>query len=246
MVNQIIAVLINAYTQVVVLFLLLAYFFTHRHDPHMITSKLTLLRTVTLVLMFIYFLWNWSSEIPPSLRNASCLGMLIINLYLIKNMVIARWEKPYRNALVDYAKTPDTDEQLDRIWHLGKRVYYMRYLLSSLFSGGSPRHFLHGITTERICNDLEAILIREGKSDQLISHQKLIVFLKERLAADEQLSQPDRESMEQMIEQLANQKWIEEGVDDFLNKLIEAPMDFPHHKRHIWNRMFKKHLKSSS
>ncbi|MCG6905756.1 MAG: hypothetical protein LJE63_03945 [Desulfobacteraceae bacterium] len=245
MLNHIVSAMFNAYTQVVVLFLLLAYFFARRHDPHMITSKLTLLRTVIMILLFIYFLWNWSSEIPPSLRNTSVLGMLIINLFFIKNLVLARWEKPYRDALEAYAREPENEEQLDRIWRAGRRLYYLRYLISSLFSGGSPKHFLHGITTERICNDLEEIIIREGKIEHLISYKKLVAFLEERLADDELTPPEDKNSIEQSIKQFAGNEWIEEGVDEFLNKLIESPVDFPHHKRHIWSRIFRSKAKKS-
>lgn len=238
--DRIVNITINAYTQVAILFLLLAYFFTHRKDPRRISSKLGLIRTMTLVLLFIYFLWNWSSEIPPSLRNASVMGMFIINLFLVKNLTLGRWERPYRDALEAYVKEPEKDEHLDHIWQTGRRLYYMRYFISSLFSGGSPIHFLHGITTERICTDLEEIFTRYGKTEHLISYEKLIAFLEERLASDELLPQEDKKSIEQTIRQFARHEWIEEGVDEFLNKLIESPVDFPHHKRHLWAKIFRK------
>lgn len=240
MLNQIVSLMLTAYAQVVLLFLLLAYFFTHRKDPHVVTSKVNLIRIVVLMLIFLYFLWNWSSEIPPSLRNTSVLGMFIINLFLIKNLVLARWERPYRNALEVYAKEPEQEEHLDQIWRTGRRLYYMHYLISSLFSGGSPKHFLHGIANERICNDLEHILVRYGKTTHLISYKKLVAFLEERLADDESLPQEDKKLIEQAIDQFGHDEWIEEGVDEFLNKLIESPVDFPHHKRHLWAKIFRK------
>jgi len=240
MLNQIISIMLSAYAQVVLLFLLLAYFFTHRKDPHRVASKLNLIRTTFLLLMFIYFLWNWSSEIPPSLRNTSVFGMFMINLFLIKNLTLARWERPYRNALDAYAKEPEQEEHLDHIWRTGKRLYYTHYLISSLFSGGSPRHFLHGIATERIYNDLEQILDRYRKTTHLISYKKLVAFLEERLDSDELLPQEDKKLIEQAIGRFGHDEWIEEGVDEFLNKLIESPVDFPHHKRHLWAKIFRK------
>ncbi|MFP3866940.1 MAG: hypothetical protein ACLFUU_02105 [Desulfobacteraceae bacterium] len=223
MVGSIVNLLSSAYIQVVLLFLLLAYFFGHRNDPRHIASRLGLVRTIILVLLFIYFLWNWSSEIPPSLRNTSVLGMFIINLFLIKNVGLSRMERPYRDALKELAQEPDNQEHLDNIWQTGKRFYYFRYFITSLFSGSSPKQFLHGIATERVQEDIKNIFSRSGKAKQLISCQTLTAFLQERLIKDQLLPPELKESIRQTIEQLTQHAWLQDQVNEFLNTAIEAP-----------------------
>ncbi|MDD3579769.1 MAG: hypothetical protein PHW74_01970 [Desulfobacca sp.] len=223
MIDNIINLLLSAYVQVVLLFLLLAYFFGHRHDPRHVASKLGLIRTIVMLLLFIYFLWNWSSEIPPSLRNTSVLGMFLINLFLIKNVILGRLERPYRDALETYGQAPEQQGNLDQIWRTGKRFYYFRYFFTSLFSGGSPQRFLHGLATERINQDIKDIFTRSGKAKQLISCKTLVAFLKDRLATDQVLPAELKSSIHQSISQLSEHAWIADQLNEFLDTAIEAP-----------------------
>ncbi|MBW1986008.1 MAG: hypothetical protein JRI50_02060 [Deltaproteobacteria bacterium] len=223
MLSFMINILLSAYTQVVLLFLLLGYFFSHRNDPRLVSSKLGLVRTIVLLLLFIYFLWNWASEIPPSLRLTSVLGMFLINLFLIKNVALARLERKYRDALQAYVREPEQEKHLDNLWHTGKRFYYSRYLITSLFSGGSPGRFLHGITTERVNEDIKEIFTRSGKGKQLISSKTLATFLKDRLAKDQLLPQELKDSIAQAIEQLTQHAWVEDQINEFLDIALEAP-----------------------
>lgn len=230
MYQHIIDVLTSAYAQVVILFLLLAYFFTHRTDPRLVASKLSLVRTVLQLLVFLYFLWNWSSEIPPSLRNTSVLGMFIVNLFLFKNVVLTRWERPYRDALAAYAEEYEHQTGLDNVWRLGKRFYYARYLITALFSGRSPAHFLHGVTTEGICDDVKDVLARSGKVAPLVTFKEMMAFLEERLAGDRTLPHESRQTIEKDVHEFARHNWVEEQVDKFLDKVLESPDKLHHHK----------------
>ena len=223
MVDIIINMLLSAYVQVVVLFLLLAYFFSHRHDPHQADSKLGLIRTIILLLLFIYFLWNWASEIPPSLRHTSVLGMFLINLFLIKNVILGRLERPYRDALQAYLQNPEDPKYLDHVWHTGKRFYYSRYLITSLFSGGSPRHFLHGLTMERVDEDIKDIFAEAGKAKQLITCKMLVAFLEKRLAEDQVLPTELKVSLKLTIGQLTQHAWLEDQINEFLETALEVP-----------------------
>lgn len=230
MFQHIIDVLTSAYAQVVILFLLLAYFFTHRRDPRLVASKLSLVRTALQLLVFLYFLWNWSSEIPPSLRNTSVLGMFIVNLFLLKNVVLTRWERPYRDALESYADELETQASLDNVWRLGKRFYYARYVITALFSGHSPAHFLHGMATEGICDDVKESLARSGKAVPLVTFKEMMAFLEEHLASDRALSSESRQTIEKDVTGFAQHGWIEQHVNIFLDKVLESPDKLHHHK----------------
>ena len=230
MFQHIVDILTSAYAQVVILFLLLAYFFTHRRDPRLVASKLSLVRTALQLLVFFYFLWNWSSEIPPSLRNTSVLGMFIVNLFLLKNVVLTRWERPYRDALEAYAEEFEAQTSLDKVWRLGKRFYYARYLITALFSGHSPLHFLHGVATEGICDDVKEVLARAGKAAPLVTCKEMMAFLEERLASDRTLPHESRQGIEKGISGFAQHDWIQEQVNKFLDKVLESPDKLHHHK----------------
>lgn len=242
MLDYLYLILSSAWTQVIIFFLLLAYFFTQRKDPRLVVSGLSLLRTVFLVTLMVYFVWNWSTEIPPSLRQASVLGMFIINLFLIKNLTLITWERPYRNLLEAYGREPEKFESLDQIWRSGKRLYYARYFLSALFSGSSPPRVLHGIATQRIRQDIQETLLQYGKAKKLISFQTLVSFLKKRLAQDEVLPPELKEIMDQSITNFAQHKWIEEQINDFLTTVVEAPENMHQPE---WTRMWEKVQKSS-
>lgn len=230
MYQQIFDILTSAYTQVIILFFLIAYFFSHRRDPRLVASKLSLIRTALQLLIFFYFLWNWSSEIPPSLRNTSVLGMFLVNLFLFKNVVLTRWERPYRDALEAYTENPAKEGSLDKVWRLGKRFYYARYVITALFSGHSPKHFLHGVATEGICDDLKEILASSGKAEPLVAFKELIAFLEARLERDKSLKEEVKLVIKEDVDRFAQHTWIEAQVKDFLGEVIESPERLHHRK----------------
>jgi hypothetical protein len=213
----------SVYIQVIILILLLAYFFGYRKDPRHLVSGVSVLRTITLVLIFFYFLWNWASSVSPALRNVSVLGMFIINLYMLWNVILTRLERPYRDALEACGQNLGKPEEIQTVWRTGKTFAYVRYFPQALFSGSSPFKFLHGIAAEQVRQDLKEVLHRHGISKDLISLQTQVTFLKDRLAADETLPPEFKETMLKAIAQFSQHPWIEEQVNQFLTTVQENP-----------------------
>ncbi|MEW6386881.1 MAG: hypothetical protein AB1491_05120 [Thermodesulfobacteriota bacterium] len=214
----------SVYIQIIILVLLLAYFFGHRRDPRHLISGLSLFRTIILILIFLYFLWNWSSEIPPSLRNVSVLGMFIINLYMFWNVILTRLERPYRDALEACGQEPEKPANYQQLWRSAKRFFYVRYFLDALFSGGSPTRFLHSITSEQVRHDVKNIFSQRGVKKPLISCQTEMAFLKNRLSQEESLPAEFKEVMTKAIDQFQQHPWIEEQVNEFLALALEDPV----------------------
>ena len=79
MFQLVISFLGSAYIEIIIFFVLIAYFLTHRRDPHMVASGINLLRVLLLLVIFLYFTWSWATLIPPSLRATSVFGMFVIN-----------------------------------------------------------------------------------------------------------------------------------------------------------------------
>lgn len=237
MLDNIIFILGSAYVQVAILFLLLAYFFGHRKDPHHVVSGLTMARTLVLLLIFLYLVWNWSSEIPPSLRNSSVLGMFIINLYILFLVILSRVERPYRDALAAFAREPEKLELLRQIWQTGRRFYYYRYFGRALLSGSAPGPFIHGMAVQLVREDVKNALHQQGVERQMISFQSLTAFLKTRLAAETELPQDFKGLMDKIIGQFDQHPWIEDQVNQFLTLAMETPEEliFPKGER-FWEK----------
>ena len=58
-----------------------------------------MVRTLSLAVVFVYFMFVWVSAINPTLRAISIFGMLVINLFMAYNLVLAFLERPYRDPL---------------------------------------------------------------------------------------------------------------------------------------------------
>jgi Ca2+/Na+ antiporter len=227
----------SAYIEVIIFFLLIAYFVAHRKDQHAVKSGLNLLRVIILLIVFLYFIWSWATLIPPSLRALSVLGMFIINFYFFYCLVLTRIERPYRAALAAMARNPEKPGIFHDIWNYGKRFYYYDYIFQSLFSGTNPVHFLRNIASDRVQDDIRDVLRQTGVEKQLISLKLMVGFLKSSLASDENLPADFKEVMEKTIDDVAKHPWIEEKLNEFLRIATEAPEDLHFSE---WKGFFKK------
>ena len=228
----------SAYIQIVIFFLLCAYFVRHRRDPRMVVSGIRLIRVIILLIIFLYFTLTWGSLIVPSLRAISVFGMFIINIYLFYFLLLARMERPYRDTLTALGQNPEKEEAFHGVWSHGKKFYYFYYFIHSLFSGSNPFHFLKEIATDRVRDDIKDELRRLGVEKKLISLNLMVSFLKRRLAADGNLPADFKEVMGKTLDDLLKHPWIEEQINDFLGIVMESPEDlhFPE-----WSSVFEKH-----
>ena len=138
MLQGLVNILASPFTEIGILVLLLIAFITLRKDPRLVVSGIRIVRTLILVLIFFYLMFVWVSAIRPALSAISIFGMFLINLVMLYNLILARLERPYRDALAAMTSEPEKHELIHEVWHTGKRFYYLRYAWSSLFSGANP------------------------------------------------------------------------------------------------------------
>jgi uncharacterized membrane protein len=152
----------SAYIELVILILLLIYFIIHRRDQRIRVSAIRVVRMAMFVAVFIYFMFIWASTVQPTLRSISIFGMFAINVVMLYYLMLSWLERPYRDALLAIANNPEKQDILHRIWQTGKRFYYSRYALSSIFSGTNPFSFLHFNRTceRRYSGSIAAIWVR--------------------------------------------------------------------------------------
>jgi hypothetical protein len=189
----------SAYIEVILFFVLVGYFVTHRRDQRLAVSGIKILRVIGLLVIFLYFIWSWATLIPPSLRAAAVIGMFCINFYLFYSLLLSRIEQPYRKALEDMGQDPEQPGVFDEIWKAGKRFYYSYYIFEALLSGSNPAHFLKNIANDRVQDDIKDTLRRMGVEKRLISLKLMIGFMKNRLAGDETLPEDFKAMMEKTI-----------------------------------------------
>jgi hypothetical protein len=237
MFQYLIEFLSSAYIEVIIFFLLIAYFVAHRKNQRLVVSGIKMLRVILLLIVFLYFIWSWATLIPPSLRAAAVTGMFIINFYLFYSLLLSRIEQPYREALVTMGQDPEKPGVFRDIWRAGKRFYYYYYIFQGLFSGGNPFHFLKEIANDRVQDDIKDTLRQMGVEKKLISLKLMVGFMKNRLASDEHLPPDFKEVMEKTLDDLDKHPWIEEQVNEFLRIATDTPEDlhFPE-----WMASFKK------
>ena len=228
----------SAYIQIVIFFLLGAYFVKHRRDPRMVVSGVRVIRVIILLMIFLYFTLTWSSLIVPSLRAISVFGMFIINIYLFYYLLLSRIERPYRDALTALSQNPEKDETFHGVWSHGRKFYYFYYFTHSLFSGSNPFRFLHEMATDRVRDDIKDELRRLGVEKKLISLNLMMGFMKKRLADDKNLPADIKEVMGKTIDDLEKYPWIEAQINEFLRIAMENPEDlhFPE-----WTSAFEKY-----
>jgi len=225
MLQALIDLLASPFTEIAILVVLLISFFTLRKDPRLVVSGVRLIRTLILVLIFFYLMFVWVSAIRPALSAISIFGMFVINLFMFYNLILARLERPYRDALTVITKEPERHELIHNVWHTGKRFYYFRYAWSSLFSGTNPIHFLHDLATERVRDDIKDTLRHYGVEQKMITIPMMSGYLLSQIACDETMPVDFKDVMEKSIDDFAKHPWIQEQGNEFLRLATERPED---------------------
>lgn len=225
MFQMILNLLASAYFEILILFLLLIGFIRHRKDPRLVVSGVRIVRTIIFVVIFFYFMFIWASSVQPTLRSISLFGMFFINLVLFYNLLLARLERPYRDALMKIAEDPENHDMVHAVWRAGKRFFYLRYTWSSLFSGTNPLTFLRDVAADRVREDTKDTLRRMGVAKRLISMKLMVGFMKERLACDDNMPTDFKVMTEKTIDDLEKHPWLEEQINEFLRIATEAPED---------------------
>jgi hypothetical protein len=225
MLHSLYSTLSSAYVEIIVLFFLLIAFVMHRRDPRLVVSGIRIVRTLLVVLIFFYFMFIWASTVQPTLRSISVFGMFLVNVFMLYNLILARLERPYRDALSAITKEPEKHELIHNVWHTGKRFYYFRYAWSSLFSGDNPLHILHDLATERVRNDIKDTLRRYGVEQKLITLPMMAAYLKSQVACDETMPVDFKDVMEKAVDGFAQHPWIQEQGNEFLRLATERPED---------------------
>jgi hypothetical protein len=215
----------NAYVQVIIYFLLIGWFFIQRRHFGKISSSLNWVRTIILLLLFLYLFLNWSGTVNPSIRAASVIGMFFINISMVFNLLSNRMETHYRDALEVYGQDLDNKEKLERVWATGKRFFYSRYFIQSLFSGFVPQHFLRAIVSEKVPEDIQKILAEHGVGNAVISSQNMVAFLKQRLSQEEFIPENLQQMLKEAIDNFAQHAWITDQVNEFLHLALKNPKE---------------------
>ena len=224
MFQSVIGFLSAPFTELIIFVLLVAYFVIHRHDRR----GISVLKVVILLIIFIYFAWMpivWPSLIPSSMRSLSVFGMFGVNFYFLYSLILARIERPYREALANLVREPEKHEIFRDIWSSGKRFYYYSYVFQSLVSGTNPFHFLSDIANDRVRDDIKDALRQLGVEKKLISLALMVGFMKNRLAADANLPADFKAVMGKTLDDLEKHPWLEEQVNEFLRIATESPED---------------------
>jgi len=242
MFQSVIGILGTPFIEVIIFVLLVTYLVIHRHDKRLVVSGISMLKVVILLVIFIYFAWMpivWPSLIPSSMLILSVFGMFVINFYLVYSLILARIERPYRQALANLVREPEKHEIFREIWSSGKRFYYYYYIFQSLVSGANPFHFLSDIANDRVRDDIKDALRQLGVEKKLISLSLMVGFMKSRLASDQNLPADFKEVMGKTLDDLDKHPWLEEQVNEFLRIATESPEDlhFPE-----WMAAFEKNV----
>ena len=229
MLQSLIKFLSSPFTEIAILIVLLIAYFTIRKDSRLLVSGLKLLRILILVLIFFYLMFVWVSAIRPSLSAISIFGMFIINLFIFYHLILARLERPYRDALTAMTREPERHELLQPVWHSGKRFYYFRHAGSSLFSGDNPWHFLHNLATNRVQEDIKDSLRRYGVKQKMITIPLMAAYLKSQIAGDANMPEDFKNLINKAIDDFAKHPWIQEQGNAFLSLATERPesLHFP-------------------
>lgn len=225
MLQGLVSILSSAYVEIIILFIMLAAFVFLRRDARLVVSGIRVVRTLLLVLIFFYFMFIWASTVQPTLRSISVFGMFAVNLYMLYNLLLARLERPYRDALAAVTGEPERHELIHNVWHTGKRFFYMRYAGSSLFSGANPFHFLHELATDRVRDDIKDTLRRYGVEKKMITVPMMAAYLKSQIACDQTMPVDFKDVMEKAIDDFARHPWIQEQGNAFLGLATERPED---------------------
>jgi len=216
--------LLTPYVQAIIFFLLIGLFFLqYRRRATLVSTGLSWLRTIILLVLFLYFAWNWASEIPPSLRAASVLGMFLINLSMIFNLLLGNLEEKYQQALEAYGREATNKALLEKVWSSGRRYLQFRFFFEALLSGHAPGAFLQGVINYQIPGDIQRTLAKHGVAAEVVTHKTLLNFLATRLNQSTLLPPELKDAIAQTLKQFAEHAWIQEQVDAFLHLALTDP-----------------------
>jgi hypothetical protein len=225
MLDTLVNILTNAYVEIVILFVLVISFIMHRRDPRLVVSGLRIVRTILVVLIFFYFMFIWASTVQPTLRSISVFGMFLVNVFMAYNLILARLERPYRDALTAVTQEPERHGLLHLVWRTGRRFYYFRYAWSSLFSATNPFHFLRDLATDRVRDDIKDTLRRFGVEQKMITIPEMAGYLRSQIACDANMPGDFKDVIEKAIDGFAQHPWIQEQGNEFLRLATERPED---------------------
>jgi hypothetical protein len=218
--------LLTPYVQAVLFIILLGLFWLQHRKFKLVSSGFNWLRTIILLVMFLYFAWNWATSISHVIVRLSILGMFFINLHMLYNLILGNLDEKYRLALEAYGQDIANKGLLEDVWGAGKKYIYSRYFFDALFSGYSPRNFLKGVVSRQIPADIQRVLVKQGVEKQLITNKKLISFLMLKLNQSQEVPQELKNVLLQAIQQFGEHAWIQEQVDEFLGLALKDPEKF--------------------
>ncbi len=229
MLDNLINTFASPFVEIGLLILLLLAFLTHRKDPRLAISGISIVQVLLLLLVFLYLMFVWSSTVQPTLRGVSIFGMFIVNLVLLYRFILARLLRPYHNALSVMTQEPEKSELIQQVWRTGKRFYYARYTWSALFSGANPVSFLHEMARDRVRDDIRDSLRRFGLERRMLSLSSLVAYLKSRIGCDKTMPADFQNLILQAIDDFAKHPYIQEQVNEFLRLAAESPeeLNFP-------------------
>ena len=125
------------FTELIIFILLVAYFVIHRHDKRLVMSGVSKLKVVILLVIFIYFAWMpivWPSLIPSTMLTLSVFGMFVINFYFFYSLILARIERPYREALATLVQEPGKARDFPGNLELRQEILLLFIISFSLWS----------------------------------------------------------------------------------------------------------------
>ncbi len=229
MLDNIINTFASPFVEIGLLILLLLAFLTHRKDPRLAISGISIVQVLLLLLVFLYLMFVWSSTVQPTLRGVSIFGMFIVNLVLLYNLLLARLLRPYHDALRQVPQKPEDCQIIHQVWAKGKRYYYARYACSSLFSGANPVHFLREIAIDRVRDDIKDTFRRYGVEQGMVNLSALVAYLKSRIASGKDMPADFQNLMLKTVDDFANHPYIQENANKFLRLALERPeeINFP-------------------
>jgi hypothetical protein len=220
--------LLTPYVQVVLFVGLLGLFWVQHRKFKLASSSFSWVRTILMLLLFVYFAWNWATSISQLITRFSVLGMLFINVYMIYNIILGNLDEKYRLALDSYSQNITDKGSLENVWSTGKKFVYARYFFDALFSGYSPGNFLKGIVSSHIPADIQNVLAKRGVEKDLITHQRLVEFLNTRLKQDREVPSELKEVLAQAVNQFGEHAWISDQVNEFLRLVLQDPEKLYH------------------
>lgn len=220
--------ILTPYVQAVLFFVLIGVFFIQRRRFELVAGGFSWVRTIILLMLFLYFAWNWASEIPSSLRAASVMGMFFINLHMIYNLILGNLDEKYRQALTAYGQDITNKALLDNVWSSGKKFINTRYFFDALFSGYSPGNFLKGVVSRQIPADIQHIMAKHGVEKELVTNERLMSFLRLKLNQAQDLPADLKDILAQAIKQFGEHAWIQDQVNAFLRLALQDPEKLYH------------------